>query len=122
MNYRLNFKIYTESIIYLFKLSRKAKITNEQLNLFNEIYAQMISNDWNIFILNLDFLNSWLLDKLLKTNEVISTNVFNSEEMSNDTKKIIYYKQWLFMIDNDEVLEIIEGRSYSIILKINITN
>ena len=77
----------------------------------------MIANEWNIFILNLNLLNSYLLDKLIKTNEEISVNVFNSEEMPNGKKKIIYYQQWEFIIDNDEELKTTEGRSYSIILK-----
>ena len=115
MNYRQNFKIYTESIVYKFENNIKDKITYEQLNLFNKIYTQMIANDWIIFILKL---KSCLLDKLLKTNEEISVNVLNSEEMSNGKKKIIYFKQWEFIIDNDEELKMIEGRSYSIILKI----
>ena len=76
MNYRLNFKIYTESIVYKFIYNIKVKITNEQLNLFNEIYTQMISNNWDIFILNLESLNSCLLDKIIKTNEEISVNCF----------------------------------------------
>ena len=116
LNYRLNFKIYSESIVYKFINYRKV-ITNKEVNLFNEIYTQMISSDSNIFILNLELLNSCLLDKLIKTNKEISTNVFNSEEISNGEKKIIYYKQCEFIIDNDEELKIIEGRSYSIILK-----
>ena len=111
-NYRLNFKIYTESIVYKFINNIEGKITNKQLNLFNEIYTLMISNDWNIFILKLELLNSCLLDQLIKTNEVISVNVFNSEEMPNGKKKIIYYKQWQFLIYNDEELKIIEGLSY----------
>ena len=108
MNYRLNFKIYTESIVYKFEKNVEF-ITNEELNLFYKIYTQMIANDWIIFILNL---KSCLLDKLLKTKEEISVNVFNSEEMPNGKKKIIYYKQWEFIIDNHEELKIIEGRSY----------
>ena len=93
LNYRLDFKIYCESIVYKFEGNREV-ITNKELNLFNKIYIQMISNDWNIFILKLKSLNSCLLDKLQKTNEEISVNVFNSDYMSNDKKKIIYYKQW----------------------------
>ena len=112
LNYRLNFKIYTESIVYKFKKYIEDKIANKELKLFNEVYTQMISNDWNILILNLKSLNSSLLDKLIKTNEDISVNVFNSEEFPNGRKKIIYYKQWEFKIDNDEELKIIEGRSY----------
>ena len=112
LNYRLNFKIYTESIVYKFKKYIEDKITNKELKLFNEIYTLMISNYWNILILNLKSLNSSLLDKLIKTNEDISVNVFNSEEFPNGRKKIIYYKQWEFKIDNDEELKIIEGRSY----------
>ena len=114
INYKLNFKIYCESIIYKFNNYRMGNITNEQLNLFNKIYTQMISNDWDIFILELKLLNSCLLDKLIKTNEEISVNVFSSEEKSNGKKKIIYYRQWEFIIDNDEELKIIEGRSYSL--------
>ena len=76
LNYRLNFKIYTESIVYKFRDSRNDKIANKELKLFNEVYAQMISNDWNILILNLKSLNSSLLDKLIKTNEDISVNFF----------------------------------------------
>ena len=76
------------------------------------VYALMISNEWNILILNLKLLNSCLLDKLIKANEEISVNAFNSEEMLNGKKKIIYYKQWEFIIDNDEELKIIEGMSY----------
>ena len=114
LNYRLNFKIYSESIVYKFINNRQVKITNKKLNLFYEIYTQMISNDWNIFLLNLKLLKSYLLDKLIKSNEEISVNVYNSEEMPNGKKKIIYYKQWQFIIDNDEELKIIEGMSYRI--------
>ena len=114
LGYRLNFKIYTESIVYKFINNRKVTITNEKLKLFNEIYTLMISNEWNMFILNLKLLNSCLLDKLIKTNEEISANIFYSEEIPHGKKKIIYYKQWKFIIDNDEELKIIEGRSYSI--------
>ena len=32
--------------------------------------------------------------------------------MSNGNKKIIYYKQWLFITDIDKELDIIEGQSY----------
>ena len=32
--------------------------------------------------------------------------------MPNGKKKIIYYKQWQFIINNDEELKIIEGLSY----------
>ena len=113
-NYRLNFKIYCGSIVYKFINKIKVKITNEQLKKFNEIYTQMISNEWNIFIINLKSINSWLLDKLLKTNEEILVDALNSEGKSNGKKKIIYYKQWQFIIDNDEGLEIIEGLSYAI--------
>ena len=112
LNYRLNFKIYSEFIVYKFKNYRKV-ITNEQLNLFNKIYIQMISNDSNILILNLKWLNLYLLKNLIKTNEEILVNVFNSEEMLNVKKKIIYYKQWVFTIDNYEELKIIDGQSYS---------
>ena len=112
LNYRLNFKIYSESIVYDFKYYREGNITNEQLDLLNKIYTQMISNDWNIFILKLKSLNSCLLDKLLKTNEEMSINVFNSEEMSNGKKKIIYYRQWEFITNKDEEPKIIEGLSY----------
>ena len=112
LNYRLNFKIDSESIVYKFRNNIKNNITKTQLNLFNQIYTEMISNDWNIFILDLILLNSCLLDKLLKTNEEISVNVYNSEEMSSGKKKIIYYKQWLFIIDNDKELKIIEGLPY----------
>ena len=73
----------------------------------------MIANEWNIIILKLNLLNSCSFDKLIKTNEEISANVFNSEEITNGKKKIIYYKHWHFIIDNDEELKIIEGRSYS---------
>ena len=111
-NYKLNFKIYSESIVYKFIHNIKVKITNEQLKLFNKIYIQMISNEWIIFILNLKSLNSCLLDKLIKTSEEISVNIFNSEEISNGKKKIIYYKHWHFIIDNDEGLKILEGLSY----------
>ena len=117
LNYRLNFKIYSECIVYKFINNRQVKITNKKLKLFIKIYIQMIANVWDMFILNLKLLNSCLLDKLIKTNEEISANVFNSEEITNGKKKIIYYKQWKFLIDNDEELKIIEGRSYSIILK-----
>ena len=34
--------------------------------------------------------------------------------MSNGNKKIIYYKQWLFITDIDKELDIIEGQSYAI--------
>ena len=115
LNYRLNFKIYTEYIIYEFEDNWEDKITNEQLKLFNKIYTQMIANEWNIFILKLNLLNSCLFDKLIRTNEEISANVFNSEEISRGKKKIIYYKKWEFIIENDEKLKIIEGLSYSII-------
>ena len=93
LNYRLNFKIYSEFIVYKLVNNRNVKITNEKLKLFNEIYTQMISIDWNILILNLKLLKSFLLNKLIKTNEEILDNVFKSEEMPNGKKKIIYYKQ-----------------------------
>ena len=51
LDYKLNFKIYSESIVYKFINNIKDKITNEQLNLFNEIYT-LIFNYWDIFILN----------------------------------------------------------------------
>ena len=111
-NYRLNFKIYSESIVFKFINNIKVKITNEQLNLFNKIYAQMIANDWIILILNLKLLNSYLLGKLIKTNEEISVNIFNSEEISNCKKKIIYFKWWKFIIENGEEFKIIEELSY----------
>ena len=113
LNYRLNFKIYCESIVYKLKSNITDKIKYRELKLPNEIYTQMISNEWNIFILYLKSLNSCLLDKLIKTNEEISANVFNSEEILNDKKIVIYFKQWEFIIDNDEELKIIEGRSYT---------
>ena len=112
LNSRLNFKVYSESIIYKFKNNIKDKTIHKELNLPNEIYTHMISNDWNILILNLVSLNSCLLNKLIKTNEEILGNVFYSEEISNDTKKIIYYKQWKFTIECDEELKIIEGLTY----------
>ena len=114
LNSRLNFKVYSESIIYKFKNNIKDKTIHKELNLPNEIYTHMISNDWNILILNLVSLNSCLLNKLIKTNEEILGNVFYSEEISNDTKKIIYYKQWKFTIECDEELKIIEGLTYAI--------
>ena len=94
LNYRLNFKIYTESIVYKFEYYWEDKITNEQLNLFNKIYTQMISNEWIILILNLKLLNSRFLDKLIKTNEEISVNMFNSE------KKCQMVKRKLFITSN----------------------
>ena len=99
LNYRLNFKIYSESIVYKFEYYSDDKITNEQLNLINKIYTQMIANEWIILILNLKSLNSCLLYQLIDTNEEISVDLFNSEQISNGKKKIIYYKQWQFIID-----------------------
>ena len=112
LNNRLDFKIYTESIVYKFENNIKDNISNEKLKLFNKIYTLMIANEWNIFILYLKLLNSCLLDKLIKANEEISVNVFSSEEKSNSKKKIIYYRQWEFIIDNHEELKVIEGVSY----------
>ena len=111
LNDKLSFKIYCESIAYKF-INNSKLITNKELNLLNNIYIQMISNDWNIFIITLKSLNSCLLDQLIKTNKEISFDAFNSEEIPNGKKKIIYYKQWEFIIDNDEELKIIEGQSY----------
>ena len=108
LNYRLNFKIYSECIVYKFRHNIKV-FTDKESELFNKIYTQIISNDLNILILNL---KSCLLDKLIKTNEEILDNAFNSEEMLSGKKKNIYYRQWEFIIDNDKELKIIEGLSY----------
>ena len=104
----MNFKIYSECIVYKFRHNIKAS-TDKESELFNKIYTQMISNDLNILILNL---KSCLLDKLIKTNEEILDNAFNSEEISSGKKKMIYYRQWEFIIDNHKELKIIEGLSY----------
>ena len=106
----MNFKIYSECIVYKFRHNIKAS-TDKESELFNKIYTQMISNDLNILILNL---KSCLLDKLIKTNEEILDNAFNSEEISSGKKKMIYYRQWEFIIDNHKELKIIEGLSYAI--------
>ena len=97
MNYRLNFKIYAESIVFKFINNRQVKIINKKLNLFYEIYTQMISNDWDILILNLKLLNSCLLDKLIKKQ------MKRSQLICLILKKCQMVKRKLFITNNDNL-------------------
>ena len=108
---RLNFKIYCEWIVYQFRNSEYCKLLDDENISFIKIYKNMIGVCSNILFLNFYSTNSCLLKRMLKINNDISDTIFNFEEQMEDKKRWIYYKHWVFKID--ENLNVKEELLYS---------
>ena len=111
LDYRLDFKIYCELVVYKFRKSEYCKLLDNTNKMLIEIYKLMIKVCWNILILNFNSTNECLLNKMLQINNDISDTLLNFEEQKEDKTRWIYYKHWVFKID--ENLKVKEELLYS---------
>ena len=111
LDFRLDFKIYCEWIVFQFRFREYSKLLDNENKTFIEIYRNMIKVCSNILILQFKSTESCFLNKMLEMNKEISESIFNSEEKKEDKKRWIYYKQWVFTID--ENLNVKEELLYS---------
>ena len=111
LDFRLDFKIYCEWILFQFRNCEYSKLLDKENKTFIEIYKKMIKVCSNILILNFKSTESCFLNKMLEMNKEVSESVLNSEDKKEDKKRWIYYKQWVFEID--EILNVNEELLYS---------